>query len=158
MPQKSTTRISTAQTPSKVFIDTGGWIAVTSEDDDLHTVGAPYFEAIVRGKARLFTSDYVLDESITRLRYDCGHAVALQFIRSIQEAERARSLEVLNVDRRTWIEATTRFERYADQDFSFTDCTSFVLAREAAVDAVFTFDHHFSILGFVIAPVATAAA
>jgi len=65
---------------------------------------------------------------------------------------------VLNVDRRTWIEATTLFERYADQDFSFTDCTSFVLAREAAVDAVFTFDHHFSILGFVIAPVATAAA
>ena len=44
------------------------------------------------------------------------------------------------------------FEKYSDQKFSFTDCTSFVLARRQNVAEVFGFDHHFSMFGFNIRP------
>ena len=37
-------------------------------------------------------------------------------------------------------------------DFSFTDCTSFLLAQPADVDEVFGFDKHFLMFGFNVKP------
>ena len=36
------------------------------------------------------------------------------------------------------------FLRHADKDFSFTDCTSFALIEAKRLDAVLSFDRHFS--------------
>ena len=57
------------------------------------------------------------------------------------------------MDDEVWREAMEIFEKYSDQDFSFTDCTSFVLARRESVDEVFTFDRHFAMFGFNVRPV-----
>ena len=43
--------------------------------------------------------------------------------------------------------ATDVFTKFADQQFSFTDCSSFVLAKETQVDEVFTFDDDFRLMG-----------
>jgi predicted nucleic acid-binding protein len=45
----------------------------------------------------------------------------------------------------------SRRERFF-QDFSFTDCTSFVLVQQAEVDEVFGFDQHFLMFGFNVKP------
>ncbi|MGK5092904.1 hypothetical protein WDW89_12920 [Deltaproteobacteria bacterium TL4] len=39
-------------------------------------------------------------------------------------------------------------KQYQDHDFSFTDCTSFVLMRNHRIQQVCTLDHHFVIAGF----------
>lgn len=44
------------------------------------------------------------------------------------------------------------FQQYDDQNFSFTDCTSFVLALEHRVDEVFAFDRHSLMFGLIIKP------
>lgn len=44
------------------------------------------------------------------------------------------------------------FFRYRDKDFSFTDCTSFVLMRELKLREALTTDHHFVQAGFGIKP------
>lgn len=42
------------------------------------------------------------------------------------------------------------FKQYSDKDFSFTDCTSFVVMQQLGLSEVFTNDHHFEQMGFTI--------
>jgi predicted nucleic acid-binding protein len=44
------------------------------------------------------------------------------------------------------------FERYSDKDFSFTDCTSFIVMPLLEITQVLTDDHHFEQMGFQILP------
>jgi hypothetical protein len=44
------------------------------------------------------------------------------------------------------------FFRYGDKDFSFTDCTSFILMRELKLREALTTDRHFLQAGFGIKP------
>ncbi len=48
--------------------------------------------------------------------------------------------------------ARTLFFRYRDKDFSFTDCTSFILMRELKLREALTTNHHFFQAGFGIKP------
>lgn len=152
MARKTMTAGSTGVHRRKVFVDTGGWYGVTSEQDRQHAVSIVYYRNAVESKALLLTSDYVLDETLTRPRYDFGHRVAMQFWERITQAEGAGRLLVLRVDAATWNAALDIFARYEDQDFSFTDCTSFVLAQREQVDEVFAFDHHFRQFGLIVQP------
>jgi predicted nucleic acid-binding protein len=44
------------------------------------------------------------------------------------------------------------FEQFDDVVLTYTDCLSAAAARAAAVEAVFTFDDDFRVLGFVTVP------
>jgi hypothetical protein len=48
-----------------LFVDTG-WIAVNVAPDFLHRVAKIYFEDLLSRRVPLFTSNFVLDETITR--------------------------------------------------------------------------------------------
>jgi predicted nucleic acid-binding protein len=41
------------------------------------------------------------------------------------------------------------FERFADKDWSFTDCTSKVVIEQLGITHAFSFDHHFQQFGTV---------
>jgi len=79
MARKTTTADSTGIRRRKVFVDTGGWYGVTSAQDRHHAISVAYYRNVVEATALLCTSDYVLDETLTRLRYDFGHRVAMQY-------------------------------------------------------------------------------
>jgi uncharacterized protein len=135
-----------------VFIDAGGWISVTIRTDQHHKSGRAHFEAMMDLGARTVTSDFVLDEVITRLRYDVGHAAASEFLGLIRHAEEAGILKIRRIDQSLWVEAEAIFLRYADVRLSFTDCTSFALLQAEPVDEVFGFDGHFRMMGHVLQP------
>jgi len=103
----------------------------------------------------LVTSNYVLAETYTRIRYDDGHAKALQFNTLIQEAIMAGRLNLEWVTPAIHKEAWNIFENYADQDFSFADCTSFVIAKRVGVKEAFGFGDHFKTLGLILKPTKT---
>ena len=45
------------------------------------------------------------------------------------------------------------FEQYnVDKQWSFTDCTSYVIIKELGITEVFAFDHHFEQMGFILLP------
>ncbi|MDQ2732392.1 MAG: PIN domain-containing protein [Armatimonadota bacterium] len=142
-----------ARGPNEVFVDTSGWYAVTRVDDPGHRLAAAYYSNLSNGRTRFLTSDYILDETLTRLRYDMGHTVALAFWQHIQQAVLLGLLRVIRIDERIWSDALAIFRTFEDQDFSFTDCTSFALARDQNIGEIFTFDHHFLTMGFIIQPV-----
>ena len=77
---------------------------------------------------------------------------AVQFWCQLQELITAELIEYVHVDQTLELAAWQIFERYADQDFSFTDCTSFAVMRNRKLTQVFTGDHHFRIMVFVLTP------
>ena len=100
----------------------------------------------------MITSNYVLAETYTRIRYDDGHAKAIKFHSLIQEAIKVGKLHVEWVTPNIHKEAWHIFENFADQELSFIDCTSFVVASHAGVKEAFGFDEHFNTMGFILRP------
>ena len=135
-----------------VFVDTGGWIAMAVKRDRYHKKAATYYRKLSKDKVRLVTSNYVLAETYTRIRYDDGHAKALQFNALIQEATKAGRLNLEWVTPAIHKEAWDIFEKDSDQDFSFVDCTSFAIAERVGVKEAFGFDAHFKTMGLILKP------
>ena len=137
---------------SLVFVDTGAWLALAVRRDQYHRAAVDHYTRLSDERTRLLTTDYVMLETYTRIRYDDGHRQALQFHETITRALDQGRLELEWVSRQTHEKAWQIFEKYEDQLFSLVDCASFVIAGEARVDQVFGFDRGFLTMGFVLAP------
>ncbi len=123
-----------------IFVDTAAFLAIENLRDAHHDEALRYQRSCLKKGRPLVTSDYVLDETYTILRIRAGHPIAVQFGEALR-ASRLMRVEYLSPEA---IESAWRvFRTYADQDFSFTDCTSFVLMERLGIEAAFTFDSHF---------------
>ncbi|MEE8403526.1 MAG: PIN domain-containing protein [Candidatus Hydrothermarchaeaceae archaeon] len=134
-----------------IFIDTSAFLAISSEKDGYHREAVEFLQSIMGGKrfTRLITSDYVIDETITRIRFAVGHSAALGWIKNVRAST---ALEVLRVDEGVFDSGIELFEKYSDKSLSFTDCTSFALMEKKKIAAAFTFDADFEKAGFVKYP------
>ena len=133
-------------------MDTSGWFAMMDCRDRWHAAAREHYLWLLKKRVPLLTSDYVLSETYTRIRYDVSHRDALRFHNLITSAEKLGYVETVWVDQDTFHQAWDIFAKYRDQLFSFVDCTSFVLAQQLHVDSVFAFDDDFAIMGFVVNP------
>ena len=137
---------------SSVFVDTSAWLAVMDRSEERHEIARDFFLKLLGNKTKLVTSNYVLPETYTRIRYDAGHSYAIRFHDIIISASQRGDLQVVWVTPSIADEAWEIFEKYEDQLFSFTDCTSFVIAGESKVKEVFAFDEDFKIMGYIVEP------
>jgi len=128
----------------RLFVDTWGWLVLADARDPAHS-GAVSERRSRSRPGDLLTTDYVLDETFTRLFARCSFALARQFSEAIMEAA---SRDLLRVERITpeRFEAAFRLRlRYRDKaGISFTDLTSFVVMKELGVRDVLTADAHFT--------------
>ena len=135
-----------------VFVDTGAWIAVAVARDEMYHAAATYAAELAHRNLPLLTTNYVLSEAYTRIRYDDGHSRALAFDGIIQEMTRKRLLTVRWVNPAIHGAALEIFRKFSDHDFSVVDCASFVVARQKRVHEVFGFDSDFVTMGFTLRP------
>lgn len=129
----------------RVFVDTSAWCAYFNKKDTNHDRAIAHWEHVVREAIALYTSDYIFDEVITLLRK------RVSFLASKEVGERllvSTLLKRLNVAPRELLLAWEWYKKYKDHDLSFTDCTSFVLMRAHRIDTAWTFDAHFTAVGF----------
>lgn len=56
-----------------IFVDTGAWIALTDRSDRHHAEAVAIYKSLRQGRERFVTTDYVIDETVTRLRHDTTH-------------------------------------------------------------------------------------
>jgi uncharacterized protein len=139
----------------RVFVDTWGWLVLSDgRDPAFEAVLALRREAAARGGAWV-TTDYVLDETITRLFTTKPFSRAAKFIEGIFEASRAGAIDIEHITPEWFSEAWKVRVRYREKPrVSFTDLTSFVVMRELGVRRVITGDRHFEPagLGFIVVP------
>ena len=135
-----------------VFVDTGAWLALMVKRDQDHARAAAHYRRLSKAKRPLLTTNYILVETYTRIRYDDGLEKAIRFHEILRQALQVGRLQLEWITPSLHDEAWQLFQRYKDQEFSFVDCTSFVVARRAGVTEVFGFDAGFRTMGFMLRP------
>jgi predicted nucleic acid-binding protein len=100
----------------------------------------------------LLTSNLVVSETATRLRYDAGLDAALAFRDLLEAAVDAGRLIVRHSDAELDARAWDVLARYPGLTLSFTDCIGAVTATEGRAAAVFGLDNDFRVLGFTLEP------
>ena len=87
----------------------------------------------------------MLAETFTLLARRAGYVFAAEKARLIYASPSFTVMRATEKDERA---ALDWFEKFADQQVSFTDCVSFALMRKRRVSRVFAFDRHFELAGF----------
>jgi len=123
----------------KAFLDTGAFLALADEDDRYHRAAQSIYTELLQSKPQLLTSNFVLSETYTLIRFRVSHSAAVEFMRRLDRTG-IKALRVSEANEQT---AKAIFMRYHDKDFSFVDCTSFALIDYHTLDHVFAFDAHF---------------
>lgn len=137
---------------SSIFVDTSGWIALLSANDRIHPAAVDRYNELSKEGARLFTNNYVIDETATRLRYGLGLHAALDFHAMTLAAVSSGRLRLLWVDEKTESEAWRILQQYGDVKLSLTDAACAASARSARATEIFGCDSDFEALGFVVRP------
>ena len=130
----------------RVFVDTSAWVAFANKDDPDHDR--------VRGelrarRGRLLTSNFVFDETVTWCAARLGHRLACTVGRRLLESPRVDLVRVAADDER---QAWDLFVSREDKQYSFTDCTSFVLMRRMGLGQALEVDEDFRREGFETLP------
>ena len=137
-----------------LFVDMAGWMALADAADPMHAASRRERDAFLRVGGVLLTTDYVLDETLTLIRFRLGLRAATKWWEQINASQRIRWewIDPLRAEKaRQW------FFTWKDKAFSLTDCTSFVVMQELGVRRALTTDRHFSQAGFEALPHGTSA-
>lgn len=131
----------------KIFVDTSAFVALFDRKDQYHRKATAYFETLNPNLTILHTSNYVIDETITRIRIQNGYKFALEFG---EHFFLSRMFYNHYIDQELEKDAFKLFKKYSDKELSFTDCTSFALMRKVEINKAFAFDDDFARVGFEI--------
>ena len=137
----------------KLFVDTGAWIALNNTKDNHHKNAVNANRDFLDSGYFYVTSDYVLDETYTLLRSDVGHKRAVEFGNEMTGLQKKGKINIVHINQVVHEKAWEIFEKYSDKDFSFTDCTSFIVMELLRINEAFSFDKHFDQYGFIKLPI-----
>ncbi|MCB1234570.1 MAG: type II toxin-antitoxin system VapC family toxin [Verrucomicrobiae bacterium] len=130
----------------EVFVDTSGWCALLDRRESRHERAREILRQLLAEGRTLVTSDYVIDETCTLTRARAGGDASVRFLRLI---ENTAALRIEWVGSERFAATKAFFVKHADQQYSFTDCASFLLMRESNISEALTSDSHFHSAGFV---------
>ena len=94
-----------------IFVDTGAWIALSDKSDQYHDEGRAIYARLKAQRVRLMTTDYIIDETVTRIRYDSGHENAVRFLDLIEQAGRTGVVRIISIESRLFQTALFCFRR-----------------------------------------------
>jgi len=123
-----------------VFVDTSVWYAAADSGDESNARA----KAILAGGEQLLTSDHVLIETWTLLRYRIRRQAAERFWDALRNGV-AVIEPVIAADLEAAWQIGTAFR---DQDFSIVDRTSFAVMRRLGIERTASFDDDFAIFRF----------
>lgn len=141
-----TARVAAA---ARIFVDTGGWIALLSHADSHHAHASAAWPGILRRFHQVVVTNLVIAESYTFLRREVGFAPAWALLDRLQATPR---LELVYADAEMEGDARALLRQYRDQEFSYTDAVSFVTMKRKGITHAFGFDRHFLTAGFELIP------
>ncbi|MCI0525394.1 MAG: type II toxin-antitoxin system VapC family toxin [Acidobacteria bacterium] len=126
-----------------IFVDTGAWFAMAVPSDQDHDAVAQCF---AQTSEPLFTTDYIVDETLTLLRArGYGHRA-----RALGETFFNGSIATLHyLGEAEIIAAWEVFRRYDDKEWSFTDCASKMVMERFRITQAISLDHHFRQFGAI---------
>lgn len=129
----------------RLFVDTSAWLAYANRGDKAHE---EVRVALKRFEGRLVTTNFVFDETVTLCRR-LGHASAVLVGDALRSVDLVDMVRVRPADEHA---AWQLFKDRGDKDYSFTDCTSFVIMRRLGLSRAAALDDDFRREGFDVIP------
>jgi hypothetical protein len=129
-----------------VFVDTGVFFAHHDTDAERHADAVTALDRLLAGEyGQPYTSDYVLDETVTLVRVRTGSFDAADTVarRILGEDPFPNVFETIHVGPDDVRSSLGTFRRYGDQELSFTDASSIHLCDSRGIDSVLSFDDDF---------------
>jgi uncharacterized protein len=123
-----------------LFVDTSIWYAAADKSD----AGNSRAKAVLSAGEPLVTTDHILVETWTLIRYRLGRSAAERFWENL----RAGIAEVEPVGIADLDAAWEIGRSYRDQDFSIVDRTSFAVMRRLGMERAASLDDHFAVFRF----------
>lgn len=132
----------------KLFIDTWGWLELRDKRGSRHQEAKRYYIDFQQRGGTAYTSDYVLDETITHLFNRLHFKAAQESVEAIQQAISTGFLRLEWITEARFEQALKLRHKLDDKPrISFTDLTSIVLMTELGITDVLTEDDHFIQVG-----------
>ncbi len=129
----------------EVFVDTSGLYALVEKKDAHHVAAREVVTKLVRARKTLVVTDYIIAETLNLANARGGVHVAL---RVMDLVEQSAGIRVEWIGPARFDLTKTYFRKHSDHEYSFTDCSSFVVMRELRLPRALTSDAHFSEAGF----------
>lgn len=130
----------------RLFVDTSAWFAYVNRRDPEHKLVSAAVHAF---EGRLLTSNFVFDETVTFCLYRLGHEAATALGNVLLDSAEVDLIRLTAADEQA---AWDLFKERKDKNYSFTDCTSFVLMRRLGIRRALALDADFRQEGFEILP------
>jgi uncharacterized protein len=127
-----------------VFVDTGAFIALAITSDPYHHRAVACFEELQSANAQLLTSLHIRIETFTFLQRQVSLLVAETWLLAAEKLKNLRSIDATTAD----IAAAKGYFAKGLHKLSLADALSFVVMKKAKCRRAFSFDHHFSSVGF----------
>jgi len=131
-----------------LFVDTWGWLTLYDKHEAKHRDVVNFYEHFRSQGGHLYTTDYVLDETLTLLFNRLPFSQAQEAMNILEQAVEKGYLDL------EWITperfARTKVLRLKFQDkprISFTDLSSMVVMEELGILMILTGDAHFTHVG-----------
>lgn len=134
-----------------VFIDTWGFKALLDARDSHHNNAKELYNKLWESRAKLITTDYVLDETYTLLSRAGNERAVKIFSETVSNAFEENFLEIIWIGKKFFYEALEMKLKYIDKlVISFTDFTSMAVMLNRRITNIMTENRHFEIvnLGF----------
>lgn len=132
-----------------VLVDTSFLFSYYNFEDKHHYAARDYFNNVVKSQTyplAFLLTDYIFDELITLILIRTKNKI--QAIFTGNSILNSQTLKLIYLQEETISKAWTKFCRYLDKQWSFTDCTSMVFMEENGIQKVACFDDHFKQAGF----------
>lgn len=132
----------------KLFVDTWAWLTLRDKRESRHEVVTDFYRQLRQKRGTIYTSDYVLDETITLLFKRLSFNIAKKSLAKIDEAIEESYLQMEWVTPERFQKAKELKLKYDDKPkISFTDLTSMVVMNELGITDILTEDEHFVHVG-----------
>jgi predicted nucleic acid-binding protein len=139
----------------RLFVDTWGWIVLFNRREWRHTEVETYFQRFQERGNIAYTTDYVLDETLTLLFKRLPFSKAKESLELLELAIHEGYLRLEWITPHRFEQAKTLRLKFQDKPgISFTDLTSMAVMDELGISDVLTADAHFIKvgMGFQIMP------
>ncbi|NIQ07968.1 MAG: type II toxin-antitoxin system VapC family toxin [Candidatus Korarchaeota archaeon] len=133
-----------------IFIDTSWFYAVEVEQDKYHEEAVKTKRNLAKGEYGIpYTSNYVIDETITLLRFKASLKAALAFKKKV---ETSQVLHVIRISKHLEEKANENLKKYRELPLSFTDCASIGVMEDLTIQKILGFDEDFRKAGYIVYP------
>ena len=131
-----------------VFVDTFAWVAAINKSDNYHKISLRTIEYLLKKKAKLITTNYVIVETINALSKVEFRKAVVEFI---DKLEKSASVKIIKITDEIYSNAWILYQKITDKDWGITDCTSFEVMKIFNIKKAFTNDKHFDQAGYSLA-------